>query len=100
MNKIQLHLDLLRKKQERRDNLKLRFSGAGLWVTQEGDERGPEGVLFVVVLGAFTVGQLDQPVVVRQPRVCFPKAPRTKTAGTNIPLTAELTWKHSQNCDS
>lgn len=32
-------------------------------------------MLFVVVLGAVSVGELDQAVVVRQPRVCLSKTP-------------------------
>lgn len=36
-------------------------------------------MLFVVVLGAFTVAQLDQAVVVGQSGVCFPETPRTET---------------------
>lgn len=60
--------------------LEFGFSSSGLWVTEERDERGSESVFFVVVLGAVTVGQLDQAVVVRQTGVCFPETPRTKVA--------------------
>jgi len=34
-------------------------------------------VFFVVVLGAVTVGELDQAIVVRQAGVRFPKTPST-----------------------
>lgn len=45
-------------------------------------------MLFVVVLGAVTVGQLDQAVVVRQTGVRFPETPRTEVAngGKNDPI--------------
>ena len=51
---------------------------SGFWVTEEGDECGSESVLLVVVLGAVSVGELEQAVVVRQTGVRFPEAPRTE----------------------
>lgn len=58
--------------------LEFGVSSSSFWVAEEGDESGSEGVFFVVVLGAVTVGQLDQAVVVRQTRVRFPETPRTE----------------------
>lgn len=55
--------------------LEFRVSSSGLWVTEEGDDSGSQRVLSVVVLGAVSVGELDQAVVVRQPRVCLSKTP-------------------------
>lgn len=48
----------------RQGHLELRLSSSSLRVTEEGDERGPQSVLLVVVLGAVAVIQLDQAVVV------------------------------------
>lgn len=56
------------------------LSSASLRVTEEGDKCGSERVLFVVVLRAVTVGQLDQAVVVRQPGVRFTETPRAEEA--------------------
>lgn len=53
-------------------------SWSNLWVTEERDERRSGSVLFVVVWGAVTVVQLNQPIVVRQTGVLFPKTPNTK----------------------
>lgn len=39
-------------------------------------------MLFVVVLGAVTVGELDAAVIVRQAGVRFPETPRTKEGKT------------------
>lgn len=59
--------------------LEFRLSSSSFWVTEEGDKRGSESVLFVVVLGTVAVGQLDQAVVVRQTGVCFAETPRSLT---------------------
>lgn len=59
-------------------DLELGVSGSGLGVTEEGDERGAQRVLLVVVLGAVAVGQLDQAVVVGQVRVRLPQTPRAE----------------------
>lgn len=54
-------------------------SQSSLRVAQEGDEGGSVGVLCIVVLGAVTVGQLDQAVVVRQTGVLLPETPRAES---------------------
>lgn len=65
-----------------RDTVYLEFgiSCSSFWVTEERDDRGPESVPIVVVLGAVVVGELDQAVVVRQAGVRLPETPRPTVA--------------------
>lgn len=60
------------------------MSSSSLRVTEEGDERGPQSVLLVVVLGATAVIQLDQAVIVRQVGVCLTETPSPKVTADNI----------------
>ena len=62
-------------------DLVLRGANAGVRVAEEGDERGAQDVVLVVVLRAVVVGQLDHPVVVGQPVVGLPQAPRVGAGG-------------------
>lgn len=55
--------------------LELWASCSSLRVAQEGDEGGSEGVVRIVVLGAFAVGQLDQAVVIGQVGVRLTQTP-------------------------
>ena len=77
---------------ERGGDLELGVSSSCLWITEEGDDRGAECVLLVVVLGAVGVRQLDQAVVIWQVRVCIPKIPRTAEEEKN-----NIYWGWSPN---
>lgn len=57
-------------------HLELWLPDPSLGVAQEGDERGAQGVLLIVVLGAVAVRQLDQTVVVGQVGVGLAETPR------------------------
>lgn len=62
--------------QDEAGHLELRLPDPSLGVTQEGDERGAQGVLLIVVLGAVAVRQLDEAVVIGQVGIGLAETPR------------------------